>query len=343
VRGDRRPVGEPYGPRTAVDLESRHLARGEDLGTELRGLPAGPVGELRPRHAVGEAEVVLDPGTLPGLPAGRRPLHEHGPQPLRGSVHGGPQSGGSAADDDEVVEVRGRCRREPHLRGQFGRLRLHQGRPLRRDHQREPLPVLPGRRQQPLPLGLLRRVPAVGHLVAGQELPYVGGARRPAVTDDLGAGHRAEVTAPPRLQQVVQHRVELLLRRIPRLEQIVVEIDDVDRVDRRVRVRVRGQQHPPSTRVHVERLLQELDAVHLRHAVVRQDHRHEITAQLQLPQRVQRGLAGLRADDPVRRAVAAPQVPGDGPGHSRVVVHGHDDGPRCVGRLCHTSPTPRSD
>ena len=45
-------------------------------------------------------------------------------------------------------------------------------------------------------------------------------------------------------QQVVDDRVELLLRRVPRLEQVVVEVDDVDRVDRGVGVRVRGQQHP---------------------------------------------------------------------------------------------------
>jgi hypothetical protein len=52
------------------------------------------------------------------------------------------------------------------------------------------------------------------------------------VTDDLGGGHRPEVTAPPGLQQVVQDRVELLLRWVPRLEEVVVEVDDVDRVDR---------------------------------------------------------------------------------------------------------------
>ena len=43
VRGDRRPVGEPHGPRRAVDLQAGHLAGGEDLGAEL-GRPAAAPG-----------------------------------------------------------------------------------------------------------------------------------------------------------------------------------------------------------------------------------------------------------------------------------------------------------
>ncbi len=339
MRGDRRAVREPYDPCGAVDLQARHLAGGQDLGAELGRLPPGPVGELGAGDPVGEAEVVLDPGALPGLPAGRRALHQHGPQPLGGPVHGRAEPGRAAADHDEVVEVGRRRRRQAHVGGQLGRLGLDQDRAVRGDHHRQPLPVLPRRRQQPLPLRLLHRVPAVRHLVAGQELPHVGGARRPAVPDDLGAGHRLVGAVAPRVQQIVQDRVELLLRRVPGLEQIVVQVDHVDGVDRRVGVRVRGQQHPARPRIHVERLLQELDAVHLRHAVVGQDHRDEVAAQLQLAQRVQRGLAGLRAHDPVRLAVAPSEIAGDGTGDPRVVVHGQDDGPRGVGGLCHTSPT----
>ena len=340
MRGDRRAVREPYDARGAVHLQARHLARGEDLRAEPRRLPPRPLGELGARDAVGEAQVVLDARALPGLPAGRRPLHEYGPQPLRRPVDRRAEPRRAAADHHEIVEVRRGRGREPHPGREIGRLRLDQRLPVRSDHHRQPLPVLPGGGEQPPALRLVRVVPAVGHLVAGQELPHLRRPRRPAVPDDLGAGHRPVVAAPPGLQQIVQHRIELLLRRVPRLEQIVVEIDDVDRVDRRVGVRVGGQQHAARPRIHVQGLLQELDAVHPRHPVVGQDHRHQIAAQLQLTQRLQRGLAGLRAHDPVRLAVAPPQVTGDGTGHSRVVVHGHDDGPRSLGGHCHTSPTP---
>jgi hypothetical protein len=55
---------------------------------------------------------------------------------------------------------------------------------------------------------------------------------------------RPPLLLPPLLEQLVEHRVELLLRRVPRLEQVVVEVDHVDRVDRGAGVGVGGEQHP---------------------------------------------------------------------------------------------------
>ena len=68
----------------------------------------------------------------------------------------------------------------------------------------------------------------------------------------------------------------------------MVQVHHVDGVDGRAGVGVRGQQRPPGARVHVHGLLEELDAVHLWHPVVGQDHRDEVAAQLHLPQRVER-------------------------------------------------------
>ena len=59
-------------------------------------------------------------------------------------------------------------------------------------------------------------------------------------------------------------------------------------------VGVRGEQHPPRAREEVHRLLEELDAVHLRHPVVGEQHRHLVAAQLHLAQRVQRLLRRTR-------------------------------------------------
>ena len=55
------------GPLTSRPVTSRG---GQQLGAELDRLPPGPVGELAAGHPVGEAQVVLDPGGLPGLAAG---------------------------------------------------------------------------------------------------------------------------------------------------------------------------------------------------------------------------------------------------------------------------------
>ncbi len=129
------------------------VARGEDLGAELDGLPAGPVGELGAGHAVGEAEVVLDPRRLAGLAAGRLPLDQQGAQPLRRAVDGGAETGRPATDDDEVVEVRGRCGRQADGGRHLGRGGRHQRLSLRRDHQRQPVRADAGGRQQPLPSG----------------------------------------------------------------------------------------------------------------------------------------------------------------------------------------------
>jgi len=288
VRVDRAVVREADAARGAVDLQADHVARGEHLGSELGRLPAGPVGELGPGHPVREAQVVLDPGALARLASGRGALDEHGAQPLGRPVHRRAQAGRAAANDDQVVEVLGRRGGQSYPAGQLGVGRLHQRLAVRSDHDWQPPPVGAGRGQQPLAFWLVRGVPAVGHLVAGQELADLGRPRRPPVTDDLRLGHRPVIRRQPRLQQPVDHRVELLFRRVPRLEQVVVQVDDVDRVDGGAGVGVCRQQHAPCPRVKVHGPLEELDPVHLRHAVVGQDQGDQVTAQLHLPQRVQR-------------------------------------------------------
>ena len=163
-------------------------------------------------------------------------------------------------------------------------------------------------------------------LVAGQELAHLPRSRIPAVADHLGHGHRAVTLGAPRLQQAVDHRIELLLRRIPRLEQVVVQVDDVDRVDGGVGVGVCGQQHPAGQGIDIHGFFQELDAAHAGHPVVGDEHRDGVAAQLELVDRLERVRAGFGTHDPVPLTVVAAQVAGDGPGDGRVVVDGQDYG-----------------
>ena len=58
----------------------------------------------------------------------------------------------------------------------------------------------------------------------------------------------------------------------------MIEVDDVDRVDGGMGVGVGGQQHAAGQRVDVHGLLEELDAAHLRHPVVGEEHRHGVAA-----------------------------------------------------------------
>jgi hypothetical protein len=141
------------------------------------------------------------------------------------------------------------------------------------------------------------------------------------VAHDLGRGHRRVPGGPPQLDQLVHHRVELLGGRLPRLQQVVVEVDHVDRLDGRVGVGIGGQQGSPGVREQVHGLLQELKAAHLRHAIVGQQHRHRVAAEPDLPQRLQRLVPRLGPHDPEVLPVALAQIPGDRPRHPWVVVH----------------------
>jgi hypothetical protein len=60
--------------------------------------------------------------------------------------------------------------------------------------------------------------------------------------DHLGLAGRVLVRAEPELDECIDDGVELLLGWIPRLEQVVVEVDDIDRLDRGVGVGVRGEE-----------------------------------------------------------------------------------------------------
>ena len=326
MRVDRAAVREPDAPRGPLDVEADHLPGGEHLRAELQRLHPGARGQLGAGHPVRETEIVLDPGALAGLAAGRGPLDQHGLQAFGGAVHGRTEPGRAAADHHQVVEVLGRGGAQADPGGQVRVARRDHGLPVRCDDQRQSPAVHPGRGQQPLPVRLVGGEPAVGHLVAGQELADLRAARRPAVPDHLGHVHGLVVLQPPRLQLGVDHRVELLFRRVPRLEQVVIEVHDVDGLDRGVSVRIGGEQHPAGGRVHVHRLFEELDAVHLRHPVVSQDHRHLVAAQPHLLQRVEGCRARFGAHDAVLLRVALAEVAGDGPGNPGIVVYGQDRG-----------------
>jgi hypothetical protein len=60
------------------------------------------------------------------------------------------------------------------------------------------------------------------------------------MTDHLDLTHLGVALGGVGVDHLVDDRIELLLRRLPRLEQVVVHVDDVDRGDRGIGVGVRG-------------------------------------------------------------------------------------------------------
>ena len=175
-------------------------------------------------------------------------------------------------------------------------------------HERQ-LGLAVGRGQQPPAVVVALDVePPVRHLVSGQEVAGVVRLARPPVPDHLDAVGVVRCVRPPRVEEVVDDRVELLVRRVPGLQQVVVERDAVDRVDRRLGVGVGGEEHALGLGGEPHRLLQELDARHLRHALVGEQQRDRIAAQLQSIEQLEPLLARGRAKHAILLAVLLREV-----------------------------------
>src|SRR5208283_493243 len=81
----------------------------------------------------------------------------------------------------------------------------------------------------------------------------------------------------PIAQEVVENGVEPLCRRIPRLHEVMVELDEVDAVDCDLGVGVGRKEHLARVRENLSGLDEELRAAHLR---IRASTRNSATAAL---------------------------------------------------------------
>jgi len=132
-----------------------------------------------------------------------------------------------------------------------------------------------GKVAQPLGLGVsLDVVPAVGHVVARQEHLDRMAAVGPSMADHSNLRRAFPIGLPPVSEEIVSDGVQPLVRRVPGLEQVVVEADVVDRLDGDVGVRVCSEQQELRVRCVGPRLLEHLDTRHLRHPLVSGDQRH---------------------------------------------------------------------
>src|SRR5436190_23873910 len=99
---------------------------------------------------------------------------------------------------------------------------------------------------------------------------------------DSGTLEWRTIVRLPRLQKLAQGREESLLGRIPRLGEVEVEFDAVDRFDRRIRVRVGREQHPARIGTTPAQFAEQRDAIHARHLLVDQKERDWIVALTEL-------------------------------------------------------------
>jgi hypothetical protein len=185
--------------------------------------------------------------------------------------------------------------------------------------------VDPGDRQQLACLSVALDVEPPGrNPVPGEEVPQVVGLAREPVPDEPDAAGLERGACLPYRQQVLDDGEEELLGRIPRLEEVVVQRDLVDRRDRRLRVRVGGQEDPLRLRGELPRLDEVLRAGHSRHALVGNQESHLVTTPQQLGEQLERLGAGPGAEDAVALAESHPQVTRDRRENRRFVVDCQD-------------------
>ena len=275
---------------------------------------------------------------VPAWPPGAVALDHDGPQPLRCGVHRGGESGRAGADDGQVVERLLRLGAQPERLGQLHRGWCPQRLAVGDQDERQLVRLRARELDEVASLVVALDVePAVRHVVAGQERLGVSGLVRPRVADH--ADHRVPVgvIVAPVAEQVVDDGVEPVLGWVPRLEEVVVETDLVDRLDRHVGVGVRREQQQLGVRRLAAYLGEHLDAGHPRHPLIGGHQGDRATAQGELGEELERLVAGRRAEHAIVVAVAGAQVTRHCPGDDRIVVHRQD---RRLGRHA-TPPRPR--
>ena len=144
------------------------------------------------------------------------------------------------------------------------------------------------------------------------------------MADHLGFLGGVMTRTCPGIEQRIDDGVQLLFRRIPRLEEVVVEVDDVDGVDRSIGVGVRGEENATSYGIQVHCLFEELDSTQTRHAVIGDDDSDCIAAKFHFTQGLESLVAGLRTNDSVLLSVPFAKVSNDGTRNTRIVVDAED-------------------
>ena len=127
--------------------------------------------------------------------------------------------------------------------------------------------------------------PAGRHAVAREEVAQVVGLLREAVADDAHPAGLERGAVLPGREEVLDDREELLLGRVPGLEQVVVEIDLVDRLDRGLGVGVGGEEHALGVGHELARLDEVVGTGHAGHALVGDQQRDLLAAGADLAQR----------------------------------------------------------
>ncbi len=282
---------------------------GEELGAKALGLNVGAVCEISAAKTAWEAEVVFDPGAGASLPAYGLAFDDEGAEALGGGIDARSEAGGTCAHDDDVIELLLGLARHAELGGEIARGRLDERGAVAEDNDGKLGVVETALFEEINGFGVLFGTePLVGDAVAREELADVVIGRGPACADDDDPFIGRLVALLPGFEQVVEHGVELLFRRVPGFVEVVVDFGGVNGADRGFGVGVGGQEDAFGVGVDGEGLLQKVDPCHPGHALVGEKESYSVLPIMKLAADVQRGSAGGGADDAVVLTIVPAKV-----------------------------------
>jgi hypothetical protein len=177
------------------------FVRRENFSAEAARLGHGPARQIAAVYPRRKAQVVFDAGAETGL---------------------------ASAQNDQVVGCGAGAGVEADAASHFRVGRVGETAAILEEHHREaPLfgrQHVQGTAHLRIAVSLLRVEPLVVHLVARQKLAELVGAARPSRAEHLQSLERRPVGCLPIAEQIVQNRIEVLLGRVPGLEQVMMQL-----------------------------------------------------------------------------------------------------------------------
>ena len=236
--------------------------------------------EVAAGQARRKAEVVFNSPAQSRLASWRLSFHHDGLQAFRSAIHRGRQSGRTAAHNRQIVEFESRPGAQAESLSQILRTRFGYTLPVREHNQRQ-LELVGSEALHEtvhffVPAGCVRVQPLIGNLVSREKIANVVGLGRPAGPQHANSFEGRMEIRGPIIEQIVQNGEQLLLRRVPGFQQVVIELNVVDGFDRGIGIRVSSEQCPLGVGIKFDRLLKQFHAVHFRHAMIHQQQRHGV-------------------------------------------------------------------
>ena len=152
------------------------------------------------------------------------------------------------------------------------------------------------------------------------------GLRGPAGAEKTDTAVGRAVVGHPVREEVVEDGIEIFFGRRPGFQEVEIRPGGVDGLNGGVGVGVGGQENAFGAGEDFRAFGEELGALHAGHALVGEEERGFVAAELELFERVKGRGAGIGSDDAVVLTVAAPQIAFNGAENFRFVVDGEDHG-----------------